>query len=55
MGKKRRQRKAGGEVLRNAKETTKIEQIWHILDRARPRKPPKKYDYVQELAYLQLD
>jgi polyphosphate kinase len=47
--------KAGGEVLRNAKETAKIEQIWHVLGRAKPRNPPKKYSYVEELAYLQLE
>jgi polyphosphate kinase 2 (PPK2 family) len=40
---------------RNAKETAKIEQIWHVLGRARLHKPPKKYDYVEELAYFQLE
>jgi len=55
MSKTRRRGKTGGEVLRNAKETAKIEQIWHVLGRAAPRKPSKKYDYVEELAYLQLE
>ncbi|HUN89156.1 MAG TPA: polyphosphate kinase 2 [Terriglobales bacterium] len=55
MGKARKQDKVGGEVLRNAKETAKIEQIWHVLGKATRRKPPKKYDYVEELANLQLE
>jgi polyphosphate kinase 2 (PPK2 family) len=32
-----------------------IEQYWHVLGRARPRKAPKKYKYVEELAQLQLE
>lgn len=55
MAKERKAQRAGGEVLRNARETAKIERIWHVLGRARLRKPPKKYDYVEELAYLQLE
>lgn len=53
MAKTHTARGAAGEILRNAKETAKIEQIWHVLGPARLRKPPKKYDYVEELAYLQ--
>lgn len=55
MAKKHKERKVGGEVLRNAKETAQIEQIWHVLGRAKPRKPPKNYNYVEELASLQLE
>src|SRR3974390_1136700 len=55
MRKAKRQGQAGGEVLRNAKETAKIERIWHVLGTAKLRKPTKKYDYVEELAYLQLE
>ncbi len=55
MAKTREGRKAGGEVLRNAKETAQIEKIWNVLGRAKLRKPPKKYNYVEELAYLQLE
>jgi len=55
MAKNQRQQKAGGEVLRNAKEITQIEQYWHVLGRAKPRKPPKEYNYVEELAHLQLE
>jgi polyphosphate kinase len=55
MSKKRKIHAVGGEVLRNAKETAQIEQYWHVLGRAKPRKPPNKYDYVEELAHLQLE
>jgi len=55
MAKKDKKQKAGGEVLRNATETAQIEQYWHLLGRAKPHKPPKEYDYVEELAYLQLE
>jgi hypothetical protein len=43
MGKKRTEAGAGGEVLRNAKETAKIEKIWHVLGKAKLRKPSIKY------------
>src|SRR5271167_2152577 len=55
MAKKYKEQKAGGEVLRNAKEITQIEQYWNVLGRAKPRKPPKEYHYVEELAHLQLE
>jgi polyphosphate kinase len=55
MGKTLTARGTGGELLQNAKETAKIERIWHVLGPATLRKPPKKYDYVAELAYLQLE
>ena len=55
MSKTRVHPKASGEVLRNAKETAKIEKIWHVLGQAKLRKPPRKYEYVEELAYLQLE
>ena len=55
MAKTRSGRKVGGEVLRNAEETAQIERIWNVLGRAKLRKPPKKYNYVEELAYLQLE
>jgi polyphosphate kinase 2 len=55
MAKEHKERKAGGEVLRNAKESAKIEQYWHLLGRGKPHKPPKNYDYVEELAHLQLE
>src|SRR5271157_3546054 len=55
MTKNHRQQQAGGEVRRNAKETRQIEQYWHLLGPAKPRKPAKKYDYVEELAHLEFE
>ncbi len=55
MGKKNKNDKVGGELLRNAKETAKIEQRWKVLGAAKSRKPPKKYSYIDELAHLQLE
>ncbi len=55
MGKKRKGQKAGGEVLRNSREVAQIEQLWHVLGRGKPRKPAKNYNYVEELAHLQLE
>jgi polyphosphate kinase 2 len=55
MAKNHKQQKAGGEVLRDAKETKQIEQYWNLLGRAKPRTPPKDYKYVEELAHLQLE
>jgi len=55
MAKKDKRGKRGGEVLADAKETAKIEQYWHRTGRAKQRKPPKKYKYVEELAHLQVE
>ena len=55
MAKKQQAQNSGGEVLRNARETAQIEQYWHLLGRAKPRRPPKHYQYVEELAHLQLE
>ena len=52
---KRKKQMTGGEVLRNAKETEQIEQHWRLLGSGTPRKPPKNYSYVDELAHLQLE
>jgi len=49
MAKSRKQKKAGGEVLRNAKEIAQIEQYWNVLGRAKPRKPPKDYKTLRHL------
>src|SRR5690349_6991479 len=46
----------GGELLRDAKEVTTIEERWQVLGDGRPpKKPPKEYDYIEELARLQLE
>jgi polyphosphate kinase 2 len=56
MGKKKKRGKAnGGEVLADAKETARIEKSWNVTGRSKPRKPPKKFKYVKELAYLQVE
>jgi polyphosphate kinase 2 len=55
MAKKRKQQAVGGEVLRNARETAKVEAYWRLLGRAKQRKPSHEYKYVEELAYLQLE
>jgi polyphosphate kinase len=55
MRKRGKERRAGGEVLRNAQETAQIEQLWHVLGRGTPHKPPKSYKYTEELAHLQIE
>ena len=55
MAKKSKRRKVGGEVLADAKESAKIEQYWHLAGRAKPRKPPKNYKYIEELAHLEVE
>ena len=56
MGEKKNKRAAaGGEVLADAKESAAIEQYWHLAGRPKPRKPPKNYKYVEELAHLQVE
>jgi hypothetical protein len=41
--------------FRYAKEVTAIEQYWHAEDRPKPRKPPRNYKYIEELAHLQFE
>ena len=55
MAKKKKRAKGNGEVLADAKEIAAIEQYWHLAGRAKPRKPPRKYKYVEELAHLQVE
>ena len=42
-------------VLRDAKEITAVEQYWHAAEQPKSRKPPKDYNYVDELAHLQFE
>ena len=42
-------------VLREVKEVAQVEQYWQIAQRPAPRKPPKDYKYVEELAHLQFE
>lgn len=44
-----------GEVIADVREATKIEQYWHSAGRAKQRKPPKNYKYVEEIAHLQFE
>jgi len=45
-----------GELLRDAEEQARREKRWHIVGDGRPPQRPKKgYDYVDELASLQLE
>jgi polyphosphate kinase len=55
MAKKHKATKLGGELIRNAEETSKIERYWSLADRPVPRIPPKDYHYVAELAQLQFE
>ncbi len=53
---KRKRAKAGGELLKDAKEKARVEKRWHIIGNGRPpKKPGKKYRYVDELSRLQLE
>ena len=42
-------------VRRQAREVAAVEQYWHLGERPKPRKPPKDYNYVEELAHLQFE
>jgi polyphosphate kinase 2 (PPK2 family) len=55
MANKHKATKLRGELIRNAEETLKIEQYWHLADQPVPRIPPKDYRYVAELAHLQFE
>ena len=44
-----------GEVTELARETAEVEQYWIVGDRSEPRKPPKNYNYVEELIHLQIE
>jgi len=45
-----------GEILRDTKEVTTIEERWHVLgDSKPPRRSTKKYKYIDEMARLQFE
>src|ERR1700720_2988483 len=52
---KHRNREPEASVLRHDREVAAVEQYWHLAERPRPRKPPKDYKYVEELAHLQFE
>ena len=49
MKRKHKHQRAGGEVTELARETAKVEQYWIVGDRSEAHKPPKNYNYVEEL------
>ena len=55
MKAKKKHQQARGEVTELASETAKIEQYWIVGDRSEPHKPPKNYNYVEELIHLQIE
>ena len=44
-----------GEIIKDAQEATAIESYWHAAGRAKLRKPPKNYKYIEEIAHLQFE
>ncbi len=45
-----------GEILRDAKEVTTIEERWHVIgDSKPPSRSKKKYKYIDEMARLQFE
>src|SRR5260370_40279497 len=55
MKTKNKHQHTGGEVTELAKETAKVEQYGIVGDRSEPHKPPKNYNYVEELIHLQIE
>ena len=55
MKAKKKHQHARGEVTELARETAKVEQYWIVGDRSEPHKPPKNYNYVEELIDLQIE
>ena len=55
MKAKNKHQNSGGEVMELARETAKLEQYWIVGDRSEPRRPPKNYNYVEELMHLQIE
>ncbi|HEX2661369.1 MAG TPA: hypothetical protein VHM93_00945, partial [Candidatus Acidoferrum sp.] len=42
-------------VTELATETAKVEQYWIVGERPEPRRPPKNYNYIEELINLQIE
>jgi len=55
MKDKKKHHKSGGELLEAAHETTNLEQYWILGERSKPHKPPKNYNYIEELNRLQVE
>jgi polyphosphate kinase 2 len=52
---KKKLAKGNGEVQEMAREIAREEQYRILSDRSEPHKPPKHYNYVEELAHLQIE
>jgi polyphosphate kinase len=46
---------AAGEAAELARDTAVVEQYWIVGNRSEPRKPPKNYNYIEELVTLQIE
>jgi polyphosphate kinase 2 len=55
MAKSRKSAGAERSVLRDAREIAAVEQYWHAAGQPKPRKPPRNYKYIDELAHLQFE
>ena len=55
MESEKKSQKSGGEVRELARETAQVEQYWVLAGQSKPHKPPKDYDYVEELTHLQIE
>ena len=55
MKTKNKHQHARGEATEFARETAEVEQYWIVGDRSEPHKPPKNYNYVEELIHLQIE
>jgi polyphosphate kinase 2 len=52
---KHRNRAPEASVLSYDREVAAVEQYWQLAGRPKPRKPPKHYQYIEELAQLQFE
>jgi polyphosphate kinase len=52
---KHRNREPEASVLSYDREVAAVEQYWQLAGRPKPRKPPKNYEYIEELAHLQFE
>ncbi len=55
MGKTRKSAEPEESVLRDTREVTALEQYRYSAEPPKPRKPPKNYKYLKELAHLQFE
>src|SRR5262249_29032788 len=55
MKRKNKHQHVGGEGEELTEETVERAHDWNVGDRPEPRKPPKNYNYVEELIDLQIE